>query len=247
MHNLPLDQNRSIIAYVVFLCYILCRMETAALRLKWARQQHFRSAAQFARTAGVSEVTYRAHENGTRGLTSTVAQLYAKTLGVDFLWLLLGRGEIPPGVPYGSAAGRGEPAPIPGGSGGGADLPIYATIEHGELGMVLMDEVIDWAARPLPLQKVRDGFAAYVVGDAMAPGYENGDLIFIHPRRPPERGKDVLLAGKKVKGERRVLLRRLSRWTAEKWTTLQYEPERQAEYLRSEWPHVFRVIGKINS
>ena len=212
-------------------------METAALRLKWARRQHFRSAAQFARTAGVPEVTYRAHENGTRGLTSTVAQLYAKTLGVDFLWLLLGRGEIPPGVPYGSAAGRG----------GGADLPIYATLEHGELGMVLMDEVIDWAARPLPLQKVRDAFAAYVVGDAMAPGYENGDLIFVHPRRPPERGKDVLLAGKKVKGERRVLLRRLSRWTAEKWATIQYKPERHIEYLRPEWPHVLREIGKINS
>ena len=224
-------------------------METAALRLKWARQQHFRSAAQFARTAGVSEVTYRAHENGTRGLTTSAAQRYAEPLGVDFLWLLLGRGEVPPGAPIAAQATRRRKhklVPIGLGVSPAADLPIYATIEHADGGMVLRDEIIDWAARPLPLQRARDAFATYVVGDSMAPAYENGDLIFVHPRRPPARDTDVLIAGKKVKGERQVLLRRLSRWTTKNWCTIQYGPRRQQELSRSNWPHAFRIIGRLN-
>ncbi|GAB4368202.1 MAG: hypothetical protein Kow00114_27340 [Kiloniellaceae bacterium] len=65
-------------------------MATTADRLRQARLKKFASAAEAARALGVNPVTYRAHENGQRGLDAETARLYAKKLGVDPGWLLLG-------------------------------------------------------------------------------------------------------------------------------------------------------------
>lgn len=60
-------------------------------RLKYARiKAGFKSAAKFSAEHDILEVTYRAHENGTRGLTSHAAQKYAKLLNISLDWLLSG-------------------------------------------------------------------------------------------------------------------------------------------------------------
>ncbi len=62
------------------------------------------SAAEFARILEVPEVTYRAHESGTRNFGEKAARRYAGHLGVSWVWLLTGEGQpglsdprLPPG------------------------------------------------------------------------------------------------------------------------------------------------------
>lgn len=53
--------------------------------------------------------------------------------------------------------------------------------------------VVDWAARH-PCQAGLDGaFAVYVETDDMSPRYFRGELVYLHPSRPLETGRDTLI------------------------------------------------------
>jgi len=77
-------------------------METPHERLKWARETAgYESAAAFARKYGISEVTYRAHEAGARGLRPGPADRYARVLrrkaklrDLTAGWILYGDGDF---------------------------------------------------------------------------------------------------------------------------------------------------------
>lgn len=80
------------------------RMNEQAERLKLARERAgFIDATSAARAFGWNEVTYRAHEKGTRGLKLPVAQRYAERFKVSAAWLMTGDGEAP-GPPLASAS-----------------------------------------------------------------------------------------------------------------------------------------------
>jgi DNA-binding XRE family transcriptional regulator len=62
------------------------------LRLK-REKEGFETAADFARSVGVKEVTYTSHENGTRGIPLNMARLYASKLKMDITELFPLSGE----------------------------------------------------------------------------------------------------------------------------------------------------------
>jgi len=69
-------------------------------RLKQARlKAGFKTASAAARTFGWVEPTYLAHENDARGLRADAARMYAKALGVPFVWLLYGDEDLQPPLP----------------------------------------------------------------------------------------------------------------------------------------------------
>lgn len=61
---------------------------TPAERLKAAREKRFETAADAARAYGWNEVTYRAHESGTRNFPMAAARKYAQAFGVSATHLL---------------------------------------------------------------------------------------------------------------------------------------------------------------
>lgn len=64
-------------------------------RLRNARvRAGYNTAAEFARAAEVPEVTYRAHENGSRDLTIRAAQSYSDKLKSNWKWLMFGQQYI---------------------------------------------------------------------------------------------------------------------------------------------------------
>ena len=233
---------------------------TPAGRLKLARTlADFRSAAECARHLGVPEVTYRAHENGLRGLSSDAARSYAAALGCTWAWLITGEGPQ-----YGTSPDEvvAEAAAISGlaeaaqrevdfGSAraaaiGAKDLPVHGSAEGGPSGMTVEATPIDWVARPEPLLAVRDAFAVYVVGDSMEPAYRQGDMILVHPTRPPHRGADVLLTRRLEDGTLAAMIKELVRWTAAIWVVRQHNPARIFELDRGEWQQVQVIEGKYN-
>ena len=69
-------------------------METQSDRLKRAIEiAGYKSAADFARTHDLVEVTLRSHVNGTRGFNAGTAAVYGGLLDVRAAWLLTGEGD----------------------------------------------------------------------------------------------------------------------------------------------------------
>lgn len=72
-------------------------MQTAADRLKWARERAgYETAKSFADAHGIPQGTYANHESGGRGLREKPARRYARLLDVSAAWLLTGDGEPHP-------------------------------------------------------------------------------------------------------------------------------------------------------
>lgn len=228
-------------------------MDTPAARLRFLRERReIGSAAEFARRLGVPEVTYRAHESGVRGFGETQARRYADALRSNWVWLLTGTGEPFGGTPDLVVPGPDlavpdhQPAPSRQAPPGAPDLPVYASAEGGPSGMMVTYDPVDWLARPDALQNVRDAFAVYVIGESMEPRYEQGDMILVHPTRPPKRGDDVLLLSEQPDRAFAALVKRLVRWDSENWTVQQYNPAKEYPLSRSQWQRAQVVVGRFN-
>lgn len=64
-------------------------------RLKGARiAAGYKTMKLFVDAHGLTEVTYRSHENGTRNVTYNAAQIYAKYLNVTTEWIMDGKSNI---------------------------------------------------------------------------------------------------------------------------------------------------------
>ena len=69
--------------------------EKRAARLREARiAAGFENATEAAERFGWEVVTYRSHENGIRGLRTSVAAQYAKAYKVSYTWLATGEGPM---------------------------------------------------------------------------------------------------------------------------------------------------------
>lgn len=80
-------------------------------RLQIARRRaSYETATDAARAFGWNEVTYRAHENGERGIRRETAERYGRAFKVSPAWLLTGEGqagETPRMIPIVGKAGAG--------------------------------------------------------------------------------------------------------------------------------------------
>lgn len=226
-------------------------MDSPAARLRHLREQRqIGSAAEFARRLGVPEVTYRAHESGVRGFGERQARFYAEALQANWVWLLTGTGEAFAGAPRVTESIATHlpslPPAIDRKSGPTSDLPVYGSAEGGASGMLVTFEPIDWIGRPDALQNVRDAFAVYIIGSSMEPRYEHGDLIVVHPTRPPKREDDVLLLSNQGEGAFSAVVRRLTGWTDSVWSVRHYNPLREEEIRRADWPRAHVVLARFN-
>lgn len=126
------------------------------------------------------------------------------------------------------------------------DLPVYAGAEGGPTGLQVTPDPIDWVPRPRPLRNVPKAFAVYVIGDSMEPAYRHGDMVFVHPALPALRGDDVLLTKQGGDRELVAMIKHLVGWSDRDWKLKQFNPEREFQVSKSEWPQVHVVVGKYN-
>lgn len=139
------------------LCKI-SRMEEAFERLQRARANAgYQTPSDAARAFGWNEITYRAHENGGRGLKKDVAERYAKAFRISPAWLLTGEGKME----------RGNVVAVRGRIGAGAEI----SPEDEQVPPEGLYEI----EAPFPVPD--DAIAFEVVGDSMWPRYDPGDVI----------------------------------------------------------------------
>jgi len=126
---------------------------------------------------------------------------------------------------------------------GAKDLPIFASAQGGSAGMLVNFEPIDWVKRPAPLERVSGGFGIYVVGDSMEPAIRQGDMLLIHPHKPPGFGDDVLIVFKNGTGETEAMVKRLVSQSSQGVRVRQFNPDVEFSIPRRMIEPPKKVVG----
>ena len=171
-------------------------------RLKFARTRAgFSSAVSCAREKNLPEVTYRAHESGTRNFRIHSAKAYAEALGVTWQWLMFGDDQ---GLDHASGETGGDtvsPSLIP-----TVQVPAYdLTAAAGSGRAALEDAPRSFVAFPSAWAREFTGPASAdqslalltVAGDSMLPSLAHGDqiLVYLNPAPPSLDGIYVIRFG----------------------------------------------------
>jgi phage repressor protein C with HTH and peptisase S24 domain len=147
-------------------------------------------------------------------------------------------GALPRNVPvYGTALG-GE-ASFDSTEGTGS-----LSVEQAELDQ---SEVLGYLRRPPALEGRQDVYGVYVAGMSMYPRFNDGEAVFVDPKRPPMIGDDVIVSlvgpdshdGERVVG---VLIKRLKRRTAAYIELEQFTPALTFRLERARVKEVHRII-----
>lgn len=146
--------------------------------LRRLRQARGLTMQQLADASGTSKSQIDKLERGARRLTTDWIVRLAHALGCDPSALL----------PDGARGAYGE-APV---SEKQSLLPIR-TLTSVRGGYRLAEGIVDRVARPSFLAHAADAYAFYMADDGMAPMYRQGQLLFVHPAKPPVPRQGVVL------------------------------------------------------
>ena len=157
----------------------------------------------------------------------------ARVLGTTDTWLL---GEIEDEAGPTPPALKGAPDPLPPSNASqpipfvlpSQKIPIYGRAVGGIDGrMIFNGEKLGEVYAIPALANVPNAYALYVSGESMEPRYFAGEVVYVHPTRPPARGDHVVVEiqpdsdGEPPYG----FVKRYLRWTGPELILGQYNPE----------------------
>lgn len=209
------------------------------------------SAAGASKRAGLSADGIRNIERAIRsgshsGVSTTTLTALAPVLETTVAWLVDGD-DAPAATPL-PKAGDVRPAEVVFQSSATPpkDVPVLGTAAGSGLGngaFQLTTDVIDYARRPAGLAGARDAYALYVEGESMAPRFEPGDIVFVHPHRKPQPGDYVIIQEADTNnGEPRAFIKRLVRMTGTTVRVMQFNPEATIDFVIRPGTVVHKVI-----
>lgn len=219
-------------------------MDSPVSALRTYRRQAGLTLEQLARATGTTAAQISKLEKGERRLTVDWIARLAPALGIALADLLPPvasspqprRVEAPTALPGGDAVFVGHAA-----IGGPRDyIPVRSAGRGGdEQEMFLADGPIDYVRCPPSLAQVRDAYAIYVVGDSMQPRFRPGQILHVHPFRPPQPGSGVVVT--KTNGA--VLIKEFVRQDRFVLQLRQYNPAESLDYAAAEVAAVHTVVG----
>ncbi|WP_420406939.1 XRE family transcriptional regulator [Hoeflea sp.] len=121
-------------------------------------------------------------------------------------------------------------------------LPVYGLAAASVAGNLTMTtDPVEWVSAPAPLSTVREAYALRVIGSSMEPRYFPGDVIFIHPHKPPMSGDHVVIQ-EAMNGGMAVSVKRYDKTTEQHIVTTQYNPLAEIKFSRSRVIAMHRVL-----
>jgi len=136
----------------------------------------------------------------------------------------------------GRAGRKRPPAPM-----SAADLPVFGLAAGSVLGALTMGtEPVEYVPCPPGLSRVKGAYALIVTGSSMEPRYMAGDMIFLHPHRPPRPGDHVVI--QEISDGTKTWIKRFERQTETHLVTLQYNPPAEVKFARNTITAVHRVL-----
>lgn len=112
----------------------------------------------------------------------------------------------------------------------GDRMPVLVGARGGSQLMFAEDGALDWTPTPHYLREVRGAYAAWVVGDSMMPRFRPGQVLHVHPSRPPSAGAGVVI--QLSAGE--VMVKEFVRSTAQGVWVREYHPDDRTFLLEAE-------------
>ena len=124
----------------------------------------------------------------------------------------------------------------------GSKVPVYGiTTGRSQKEPVFSSgNVVDWVPRHPAQFGIGNAFAIYVFSDTMEPRYFQGELIYIHPGRPPEMNRDCVIEMKN--GD--VHIERFLRQSEDKIRVSQFNPPKEKDIPLDKVKSVYTVVGR---
>lgn len=121
-------------------------------------------------------------------------------------------------------------------------IPVYGLAAGAVRGhLTLSPDPVEWVRAMPGIANVRDAYAMIVTGSSMEPRYLPGEIIYLHPHRPPRPGDHIAIQEMDKDGVS-VSLKRFERMTETHLITTQYNPPAEVRFLRSRIQAVHRVL-----
>lgn len=229
-------------------------METSADRLRIARTRAgFKNANDASDAFGWNKHTYTSHENGNRNFKLDSAIVYADAFGVDYNWLLSGRGDAPAARKPEAApvAPKATPQPNAQISGPVPDydvkVPVYGSARGGLEGhFVLNGQQLTDVLAPPALRGVKDAYAVFVAGDSMEPRYFAGEVVFVNPMIPVRRGDFVVIQvyqGEDEGAELHAFVKRFQGHSNGDYIFDQFNPHQDLSFPKAKVRAVHKIVG----
>lgn len=157
--------------------------------------------------------------------------------GISLNWLLMGVGPKDGSITALTASPQE-------GDGTQDKIPVYGTAAGSVMGSVaISDNVIDYVARPHGLRNAQHSYALYVTGISMQPLYKQGDILFLHPGRPPRSGDIVVIQTQNHKDADVIsYVKEYVRRTDDGILVKQYNPEAEIVFKHDTIKEIHRVM-----
>ncbi|MDY0008594.1 MAG: LexA family transcriptional regulator [Bdellovibrionales bacterium] len=111
-------------------------------------------------------------------------------------------------------------------------VPVYST--QGD------ETPIDWTARHPAQAGMRSAFALYVPDNRMTPRYFAGEIVYVHPHRPPAAPQDVVIAH----STGHLQIARMVQADADSIEVEYMNPPQRETYQRSALSNVYAIVGR---
>lgn len=128
----------------------------------------------------------------------------------------------------------------------GRDLPVLGAARGGERAYFLSNgDLFEMTERPASLSGIDGAYAVYMVGESMEPRYHNGEVLYVHPFRPPERGKYVVvqLGPESGASDMEYLVKRYLGRAGGELVLEQYNPRGELRFPLTRVRAIHRIVG----
>lgn len=220
--------------------------------LRTAREQRHLTQGQLAKKIGVSRPAVGQWEAGDNEPSTAHLIKACEILGLDINVATGGLAQENGGAPAAlpgfreerpefrevdrsALASRDLPKDVPvfGVAAAGADADFYTN-----------GEIVDFVRRPPGIMRAKEAYALYVVGTSMVPRFEEGELIYVNPSRPPAIGDYVIVELVPDPGDRngRGYIKRLAKKTLTKIYCEQFNQLKMLEFSTIKIKSLHRVL-----
>ncbi|NTF87522.1 helix-turn-helix domain-containing protein [Agrobacterium rhizogenes] len=164
----------------------------------------------------------------------------AQALEVSEQWLLTGEDK----ASSSRSETQSQPAELPLRHEMANDVPVMGTAAGSHLrgAFQLSTDPVDYVRRPPALMNARNIYSLYIEGSSMEPQFWPGDLVFVHPDKPPRFGDAVVIQCQVNGGQMEATIGIYSKRTPEKISIRKHNPTADIEIARETILSIHKVL-----
>ncbi len=128
----------------------------------------------------------------------------------------------------------------------GRQIPVYAITPDASGQSLIAFDPVEHHPAPPDLANVRGAYGVLIRGDSMAPALRPGDIAWVNPHKLPNHDSDVVLyqLPPETTVEAAAIIKTLVSWTPQDWCLRQYQPPKEWDESKGEWPICHQIVGK---